>query len=203
MGHWDRPRGQKHTVTSSFNLSLLPPEGNDLHLALLSPPKLPLHSGKSSQHGPFSLASGPVCLSTWLSSPELSTGTVDRSVPWPPRLRTVPCPLTLDARHPHSHVLPWPSGINPRDPTSDLEAGHSLVYTPGVHCALRDLSLSLQNPLKLLQPLTDSTPTFLAEYLDMVYRQIGAKTWVPLLPLLHTPAMSNEGQTHWDQLSPR
>ena len=115
-------------------VTLLPPEGNDLHLALLSPPKLPLHSGKSSQHRPLSLASGPVCLSTWLSSPEPSTGTIDRSVPWPPRLRTVPCPLTLDARHPHSHVLPWPSGINPRDPTSDLEAGHT--FCPHLRCPL-------------------------------------------------------------------
>ena len=73
---------------------------------------------------------------------------------------SMPCPLTLDARHPHSYVLPWPSGLNPRNPINDPEAGHSFVQTPAVHCALRDLSLSLQNPLKLLQPLTDSTPTF-------------------------------------------
>ena len=63
---------------------------------------------------------------------------------------SMPCPLMLDARHPHSHVLPWSSGINPWDPTSDLEAGHTFVHTSGVHCALRHLSLSLQNPLKLL-----------------------------------------------------
>ena len=93
---------------------------------------------------------------------------------------SMPCPLTLDARHPHSHVLPWPSGINPRDPTSDLEAGHSLVYTPGVHCALRDLSLSLQNPLKLLQPLTDSTHTFSS-------RVLGYGLWANWSQNLDTP----------------
>ena len=93
---------------------------------------------------------------------------------------SMPCPLTLDARQPHSHVLPWPSGINPQDPTSDPEAGHSFVHTSGVHCALRDLSFSLQNPLKLLQPLTDSTPTFFS-------RVLGYGLWANWGQNLHTP----------------
>lgn len=61
----------------------------------------------------------------------------------------------------HSRV--FPSGISPQDPTHDLAAGPPLPDTLGVHCALRDASLSLESPLKMLQTLADPTPTFSAK----------------------------------------
>lgn len=85
----------------------------------------------------------------------LSIRTIDWFVPWPPRLRTVPHSLGSGAKCSHSHVLSLPSGRNPQDSAIDLEAGR-----PSVHCALRDLSLCLQNPLNMLMTMIDPVSTF-------------------------------------------